>query len=90
MFPHSIPQLFEKEIYVWSKFRHENVARLLGYAFDNYGYPLLISEWMENGNAWEFVTKNIHFDVLPLVGLVCQVLQIMELTRSRSSESSKG
>ena len=49
-------QLFEKEIYVWSKLHHSNVLPLLGYTFDrDTGFPVLVSEWMENGNALSYV-----------------------------------
>ncbi|KAL5496064.1 hypothetical protein ACEPAH_3157 [Sanghuangporus vaninii] len=62
-----IKQLFEKEIYIWSKLKHDNVALLLGYAFDDLGYPSLISEWMERGSAWKFVTENKDYDVFDLI-----------------------
>jgi serine/threonine protein kinase len=49
-------QLFEKEIYVWSKLKHDNVLPLLGFAFaGDSGFPMLISEWMDNGNALAYV-----------------------------------
>ena len=52
-------QLFEKEIYVWSKLNHPNVLPLLGYAFDaDTGYPMLISQWMVQGNALAYVRAN--------------------------------
>ena len=64
--PHQ--KLFEKEIYVWSKLKHENVLPLLGFAFDEgTGYPLLISDWMDSGSAWSFVRSNPNCNVLHLV-----------------------
>ena len=61
-------QIFEKEIYVWSKLQHPNVLPLLGFAFDNdTGYPMLISEWMENGSAWEYINKTPSYDAFKLV-----------------------
>ena len=67
------PQIFEKEIYVWSKLQHPNILPLLGFAFDiDTGYPMLISEWMENGNALAYVRKtDPPSDVL--LRLVCLV-----------------
>ncbi|KAL5523365.1 hypothetical protein ACEPAF_1632 [Sanghuangporus sanghuang] len=63
-----IKTLFEREIYVWSKLNHPNILPLLGFAIDDSsGYPLLISEWMENGSAWEYVTRNPSCNVLNLV-----------------------
>lgn len=61
-------QLFEKEIYVWSKLKHENILPLLGYAFNPLtGYPSLVSEWMENGSAWNYVNQHPEASVLNLV-----------------------
>ncbi|EJD06479.1 kinase-like protein [Fomitiporia mediterranea MF3/22] len=61
-------QLLEKEVYVWSKLRHENILPLLGYAFDmDTEFPMLISEWMENGSAWTYVNSNPQCDLLRLV-----------------------
>lgn len=66
----SWPQVFEKEIYVWSKFNHPNVARLLGYAFHSHdNSPFLVSPYMDGGSAWDYVNKNPKEDVFPLVCL---------------------
>lgn len=54
-----IKNLFEKEIYVWAKLRHNNVLPLLGFAFDpSTGYPLLVSEWMEHGSALRYIISH--------------------------------
>ena len=29
----------------------------MGYVRDDMGFPLLVSEWMENGSAWKYVTS---------------------------------
>lgn len=63
-------QLFEKEIYVWSKLKHDNILPLLGYAFDDRtGFPMLVSKWMINGSAWDYVRKN------PDLGVVMQLVR---------------
>lgn len=63
-------QLFEKEIYVWSKLDHPNVLPLLGYAFANeFKYPLLVSEWMDKGSAWSYVRAHLKCDIVRLVSL---------------------
>ncbi|PAV14643.1 WD40 domain containing protein [Pyrrhoderma noxium] len=63
-----ITMLFEKEIIVWSRLQHANIVPLLGYTFDiNTGYPLLISEWMENGSAWVYINCNPNYDALKLI-----------------------
>ena len=53
---------------MWAKLQHPNVLPLLGYAFDDEtGFPLLVSEWMENGTAWNFVKSNPTCDLMRLV-----------------------
>ncbi|OCB88110.1 kinase-like protein [Sanghuangporus baumii] len=57
-----IKMLFEKELYVWAKLKHKNILPLLGYAFEQKSnYPLLVSEWMENGSAWDFVKSHLDY-----------------------------
>ena len=68
----SHPQLFQREVYVWSKLKHENVLELLGYVFcKDTGFPLLISDWMENGSAWDYVTRNKYLTISDIKRLVC-------------------
>ncbi|KAL5483169.1 BUB3 [Sanghuangporus weigelae] len=63
-----IKTLFEKEIYVWSKLRHKNILSPLGYAFDaETGFPLLVSEWMDNGSAWNYANLHPEASVFSLV-----------------------
>ena len=49
---------FQQEIRIWSSLKHDNVLPFLGYAFSDVEAPLLISEWMENGNAMSYVKEN--------------------------------
>lgn len=64
---HSL-QIFEKEIYVWSKLEHANVLSLFGFAIEeSSGYPLLMSEWMANGSSWSYVKNNGSCDLIHLV-----------------------
>lgn len=68
---HGVTQMFDQEIYVWSKLRHENVLELLGYSTcEDTGYPLLISEWMQNGTAWSYVRNNPQLKSSDLKALV--------------------
>ncbi|KAL5522390.1 hypothetical protein ACEPAG_8406 [Sanghuangporus baumii] len=63
-----IKTLFEREIYVWSKLNHPNILPLLGFAVDDSTrFPLMISEWMDNGSAWEYVTRNPSCNVMDLI-----------------------
>lgn len=72
-------QLFEQEIYVWAKLKHRNILPLIGYAFDkDTGYPILASEWMDDGNVLEYVRTK---DPSPgqLLRLVTRLLLVSNL-----------
>ena len=47
----------EKEIRISSKLRHPNIVQFLGLVIED-GYPLLISEWVENGTLNDYLEKN--------------------------------
>ena len=49
---------------------HKNVLAFLGYALEGEDYPLLISEWMENGTAMSYVNMNPDCDVTYMVSAV--------------------
>ncbi|KAL5504702.1 hypothetical protein ACEPAH_7365 [Sanghuangporus vaninii] len=75
-------QLFEKEIYVWSKLDHENILPLMGYSIDIMtGFPLLVSRWMENGSAWTYVNSHPNPDVLRLVTGIASGLAYLHRNR---------
>ena len=64
-------QLFETEVYVWSKLKHPHVLDLLGFVTcEDTGYPLLISEWMVNGTAWNYVQGNPGLSLAEIVSIV--------------------
>ncbi|EJD08321.1 uncharacterized protein FOMMEDRAFT_144283 [Fomitiporia mediterranea MF3/22] len=70
-----IKLLFEKEVYVWSKLKHNNILPLLGYDFNKAtGYPLLVSEWMDNRSAWAYVRLHPEANVMHLVSGIAQGL----------------
>lgn len=46
---------------------HTNILPLMGYALEGDRYPVLVTEWMENGTVAEYVKKNYHVNVLSLV-----------------------
>lgn len=52
---------------IWSQLRHRNVVEFMGYRVDDSNSPTLISRWMENGTAFQYVTNNPQTDVYPLV-----------------------
>ena len=47
--------MFEREVYVWHDLRHPNVLPLLGLTCSENGYPMFISEWMSNGDAFAYI-----------------------------------
>ena len=57
---------FARELKIWTKLSHRNVLPCLGFAEYN-NLPVLVSEWMENRNIIEFLTKNNNADRLEMV-----------------------
>lgn len=61
-----------RELYIWSKAKHENVHELMGIIMfqDRLG---MVSPWMENGNLQEYIQKSPAVDRYKLVSrrLVC-------------------
>ncbi|KAG6333051.1 hypothetical protein ID866_6040 [Astraeus odoratus] len=55
-----------REVYVWSKLRHKNVARLLGITTKFDHTISIVSEWMGTGNAHHYV-KDRNVDPRPLI-----------------------
>ncbi|KAG9122903.1 hypothetical protein FRC07_000526 [Ceratobasidium sp. 392] len=50
-----------RELYYWSKLKHENVLGLLGFAMFQ-GQLAMISRWMENGTLNDFIRKHPEED----------------------------
>ena len=64
-------QAFVRELSIWAGLHHENILPLIGMAiFD--GVPVLVSEWMENGNLVQFLSANINADRLEMVRIFAQ------------------
>ena len=59
-----------QEAIVWRQLNHPNVLPLKGYAFDEHKYPLFVSEWMDNGSAWRYVTERPGMSPRELLRLV--------------------
>ncbi|KAJ1302484.1 hypothetical protein OPQ81_002802 [Rhizoctonia solani] len=47
-----------REVYYWSKMKHENVHQLMGVIMFKGQSLGMVSEWMENGNLHEYLRKN--------------------------------
>ena len=62
-----VSQCLAKEIRVWSKLDHPNVLTFLGYALEGEDYPLLISEWMDNGTVKTYMKGHPECDVALMV-----------------------
>ena len=61
-----LEQKFLKEVHVWSKMDHANILPLLGIITEIDWTVSIISPWMKNGNAHNYV-KNKAVDPRPLV-----------------------
>lgn len=59
------------EMAIWSQLRHRNVVEFMGYRMDGSKGPALISRWMENGTAFQYVANHPETDVALLVGKLC-------------------
>ncbi|EJD07112.1 kinase-like protein [Fomitiporia mediterranea MF3/22] len=59
-------KLFAKELYVWSKLKHPNILPLRGFALEG-AYPLVISEWMENGTLREYLQVHPNCNAEPMI-----------------------
>jgi hypothetical protein len=58
----------------WRALRHPNVLPLLGATMTETLPPILVSEWMINGNINEFVKANVNADRLELVCFSFEIL----------------
>ncbi|KAG6329518.1 hypothetical protein ID866_9572 [Astraeus odoratus] len=80
---HSVPLGDEKsircvlrEVYVWSKLRHPNIVPLLGITTKfNHGVAI-VSEWMQNGNAFDYV-QDRNIDPRPLLEDIANALRYL-------------
>ena len=76
-------QIFENDVLVWSRLkRHRNILPLLGFAFDmDTGYPVLITEWKDNGNALDYINSK-KLKSAQILKLVCmkKITQPQRLT----------
>ena len=55
-----------QEIRAWSRLDHPNVLAFLGYLLED-GVPSLISEWMENGTAFNYVKTHPNCNIALIV-----------------------
>jgi serine/threonine protein kinase len=66
-----LAQHLNREVYVWYRLNHANIAKLLGSTYHMGGRPAIVMEWYKNGSAMEYLrSKNPEADRLKLVGIV--------------------
>ena len=70
-----LEQKFLQEVHVWSKLNHANVLPLLGITTKFYHTVSIVSPWMNNGNAHDYV-KEKTVDPRPLVSAHISVVTI--------------
>ncbi|TDL15450.1 kinase-like protein [Rickenella mellea] len=56
-----------RELKLWSRLRNRNILPILGSTVDERGFPAIITEWMGNGSALDYVKKNHQADVFNMV-----------------------
>ena len=64
-------QFIVSEMAIWSQLRHRNVVEFMGYRMDDSNGPTLISRWMDNGTAFQYVMAHPQTDIYPLVRKPC-------------------
>ncbi|KAG6330247.1 hypothetical protein ID866_8843 [Astraeus odoratus] len=62
----TLRQNFLREAHTWSKLQHKNVHPLRGIATEIDYTISMVSEWMEKGNAHDYV-QEVRVDPRPLV-----------------------
>ncbi|KAG8793744.1 hypothetical protein FRC12_001754 [Ceratobasidium sp. 428] len=65
-----------REVHTWSKCNHPNVARLMGTA-EFHGQLAMVSQWMENGNLRNYISKNPSANRLKLCAQIADGLQYL-------------
>ncbi|KAG9127222.1 hypothetical protein FRC07_000140 [Ceratobasidium sp. 392] len=68
-----------RELHIWSKCKHPNVAELMGFA-EFHGQLAMVSLWMENGNLRDFVKENPDVNRLDLCTQMTSGLEHLHLS----------
>ncbi|KAI5117234.1 hypothetical protein M0805_009271 [Coniferiporia weirii] len=56
-----------RELYIWTELDHPYILPFHGFFFENNNYPSLVSAWMENGTALEYLESHPDCDLLQMV-----------------------
>ncbi|CAE6420932.1 unnamed protein product [Rhizoctonia solani] len=73
---HKILKRLTREIYNWSKFKHENIHQLLGVIMFQ-GRVGMVSKWMANGNLQEYLLEKKNADKYRLCTQVSKGVQYL-------------
>lgn len=87
--PIALRQRTTRELYHWSKARHENIQELLGIVMfqDRLG---MVSLWMENGNLQQYIEKNPSVERYPLVSVNTRLSRAHTLSNPQCVQVAKG
>ena len=55
---------------VMSKLAHPNVIEFMGFLYDEAGFLVLISRWMDCGTALQYIKQHPDADILSLVRIL--------------------
>ncbi|CAE6505247.1 unnamed protein product [Rhizoctonia solani] len=66
-----------REIYYWSKMKHDNIHQLIGVIIFKGHYLGMVSQWMEYGNLSEYIRKQPNADRYQLCAQVASGLAYM-------------
>ncbi|KDQ49294.1 hypothetical protein JAAARDRAFT_51806 [Jaapia argillacea MUCL 33604] len=69
-----------REIFIWSRLTHDNVLPLLGFSFDFSSATSLISPWMSNGSANDFLRQKPRFPSVKLLPGIADGLRHLHLS----------
>jgi len=69
-----------REVYVWHRLDHPNIAKMFGTSYHMSGRPAMVLEWYQNGNACEYLEKHPSTDRKMLVRDIAQGLNYLHHT----------
>ncbi|EJD05053.1 kinase-like protein [Fomitiporia mediterranea MF3/22] len=90
-----VTKIFRREIMAWSRLKHPNILPLVGYTLEETGddssrLPSLISEWMENGNILDFVTRRPDCNIEKLILGMAEGLAYLHANKTVHSDFKSG
>ncbi|OCB87592.1 kinase-like protein [Sanghuangporus baumii] len=68
-----------KELYIWSKLNNRRILPLEGFFLEDNNCPSLVSRWMENGTALNYLEAHPDVDLLRLVTGIAEGITYLHL-----------